>query len=389
MNSGISLALFGLVALAGCRQDGTREIALPITTSHTAAVRPVPAPSVPFARMLAVQAGTGHACALSADGDVWCWGRNDYAQVSYACGELCPSPVRLPLPEPAVDLQLTPHSTCALLRSGAVQCWGGDQQLNRGVQVARLVADAPTACYIDGRSDLICGGWNRFGRLGLPERDADRSEVPTMHPLGRVPLDGAVTSAVVQYHTGCALVSGALSCWGRAFDCKSPGRVDLKEPVSQLNGAGSTICLVTTSGAAYVHPGYPGSKTPLCEDTRDLFLEELGEPVARGVKQIACAGRSRTCVIDVDDRVACTSDERPGTLSLVPGLPKIGQVALGASFACALSQPGQVLCWGDNRFGQLGRGTARLEVLHEPAELNWPDRSTEPRSNGSSAASPR
>jgi alpha-tubulin suppressor-like RCC1 family protein len=42
----------------------------------------------------------------------------------------------------------------------------------------------------------------------------------------------------------------------------------------------------------------------------------------------------------------------------VPGLGGVEDLAVGDTFACALTQDGGVACWGDNTFGELGNSGA-------------------------------
>ncbi len=46
------------------------------------------------------------------------------------------------------------------------------------------------------------------------------------------------------------------------------------------------------------------------------------------------------------------------SLVTVPGISSATAVAAGGQHACALMNDGTVQCWGDNRYGRLGNGTA-------------------------------
>ncbi len=80
----------------------------------------------------AVCAGAEHSCALGERGNVYCWGRNTYGQVSSppvrrdACGgrscEITPQLVDgLP---PVIDLDCSDESSCALTTDEEMYCWG-------------------------------------------------------------------------------------------------------------------------------------------------------------------------------------------------------------------------------------------------------------------------
>ena len=88
------------------------------------------------------------------------------------------------------------------------------------------------------------------------------------------------------------------------------------------------------------------------------------------------SGSRHTCAIITAGRVMCWGDNRAGQLglspsdrpvmapTLVPGLAQVTSLALGAEHTCAL-QGDQVLCWGANDYGQLGDATTTAR--HEPA----------------------
>ncbi|HEU4410862.1 MAG TPA: hypothetical protein VFS43_36755 [Polyangiaceae bacterium] len=109
----------------------------------------------------------------------------------------------------------------------------------------------------------------------------------------------------------------------------------------------------------------PGAYTPTPTLVDDANLGE--------VRQLAL-GDSHSCVLRQDGRVLCwgrnkfgqlgtTTNEDTETPTPVPqvvddaDLGEVRQLALGDSHSCALRRDGRVLCWGSNAFGQLGTAT--------------------------------
>ena len=77
------------------------------------------------------------ACACGVSGDVYCWGNNSSGQVGDGTRAYALTPVRVPgLPEPVAQVKTSARSTCALLTSGRVFCWGDNMygQLGSGAQ---------------------------------------------------------------------------------------------------------------------------------------------------------------------------------------------------------------------------------------------------------------
>ena len=81
-----------------------------------------------------------HSCAVMGSGRVYCWGKKGDAGVLGAPpteGEIIGTPTRIDgLSEPAVGIASAGSSVCALLRSGAVECWGSNGQGQLGTGTA-------------------------------------------------------------------------------------------------------------------------------------------------------------------------------------------------------------------------------------------------------------
>ena len=76
-----------------------------------------------------ITAGGDHTCAVLDDGTVSCWGANAYGQLGDGTNTLRSSPTQtLPLGRPAVAVEASMFSTCALLDNGSVSCWGRNHQ---------------------------------------------------------------------------------------------------------------------------------------------------------------------------------------------------------------------------------------------------------------------
>ncbi len=86
---------------------------------------------------VAVFAGANDSCAIVANGDVYCWGANGSGQIGAvsALGQATPTKIA-GLDAPAVQIGVMDDTICALLRNGAVACWGDNLvgQLGRGVR---------------------------------------------------------------------------------------------------------------------------------------------------------------------------------------------------------------------------------------------------------------
>ncbi|HLU67800.1 MAG TPA: hypothetical protein VKZ63_16060 [Kofleriaceae bacterium] len=119
---------------------------------------------LPAASHIAV--GARHACMVTAGGAVMCWGDNASGQAgdpdaAWECdpqaGDCLVGPTRVVGVERAVEVAVGDHHSCAVLADGAVTCWGSNQNLQLGVEVATLVS-APVRAALPGKAVGVAAG---------------------------------------------------------------------------------------------------------------------------------------------------------------------------------------------------------------------------------------
>jgi alpha-tubulin suppressor-like RCC1 family protein len=313
-----------------------------------------------------ISAGGGHTCGITTDGALQCWGANDRGQVSGTVIGDVTAPLAIDAPgAPGRWTSVTAgeNATCATGDDGSLWCWGaGDRgQLGTGAtvdvgvptQVAQQydnitavalgwAPNAGHACAISATSGLVCWGANDNGELG------DGTTTSALAPV-QVALPAAPTAVSAMATSTCATTADTkLWCWGRG-------------DLGQLGDPG----LVTSSQLLPV----PASGLD-------------GWTAVASAEQLTCAQR--------DDELWCWGAVQSGNgvgngvWGATRGFGKIatGVAALSVGestilddvgtdigdldLVCALSA-GRVLCFGDNRFGQLAQGAPSMAPV--PAEI--------------------
>jgi len=303
--------------------------------------------AAPIAGLTMIAPGVHHTCALEG-GRVSCWGLNRFDILGVGPG--LPDPVTEPRPVigldeagPIVKVETDYDFSCALAESGAVYCWGDNDQGQLGVgdlvrrdRPTELVDLRASELYLDfgqgcalafDRKTAWCWGTGEFG-------DGQRRHAQ------RVPIEIAALARVDQLASNCWLRTSEMRCWGP----NSGGQVG--------NGEG---------GCEY--------DEPLCDSCRrlpdrtckrvDLPTEPLGLPK---IMQIA-AGGNYSYALDHEGGVwqwgqvgqTMSFDPRPNYRPQPVGeIPVVTQISAGGSHVCALDLDGEIWCWGNNSFGQLG-----------------------------------
>ena len=132
----------------------------------------------------ALSAGSEHLCAMLSTGSVLCWGANLYGQLGDGTNMLKTTPTAVSgLSSGVVALACGTSSTCAVLSTGGVKCWGLNNygQLGDGTIINRLTPTAVSGlssgvaaiaagiyytCALLLTGDVKCWGSNGNGALG-------------------------------------------------------------------------------------------------------------------------------------------------------------------------------------------------------------------------------
>lgn len=333
----------GVVSCWGDNSTG----ALGASPTTAASSVPVVVPTVPAASALC--AGTGFSCALGADAQVRCWGKNDLWQLGRAASSPA-GPDLVPGVTAATAIACGATHACAVTASGVV-CWGGNasqqtgapsssRELPRivaGVHASAVTAGASHTCALSLDGGISCWGGAAMGQLG-PRGPSASSLASSAAPVV-VPGPSAIAISAGADHTCAAAVDGSVSCWG----CANGGRLGVlatgphPEPVLV---AGATAALLVAGGSELS-----------CVASHDAAMA-LGCWGSASFGELGTGGPLHTGVL--------TS---PTPISSMPG--PVTALAAGNGFACATSE-GTVFCWGLNDRGQLGDGSTSTQTAPVP-----------------------
>ncbi len=341
----------------------------------------------------AIAAGLGATCGLRAGG-LACWGENYYGTLGLGSDLFHWLPVDI-LPGTRWRQVTVQHRTaCALTTDGALYCTGSDSfgQLGLGTGWASFapvrIATGPVADLTVGRTFACevrggvpwCWGANSTGELAVGDHLG--RQVPTPSTL----VTGATAIAAGDNHGCAARADLPPLCWGfngqGALGDGSTTSSDLPRvagtAVAVRIDAGRHTCALGPAGLQCwgengAHQVHAGSEAAVVAPSAIL-----GNP-----HSTVAAGDRHTCVTRADQvhEVVCWGDNSYGQLGtgstsnppghIVVQRPASKQVVAGDGHTCALADSGALSCWGRNDSGQAGGPSPGL-VLDPTATLPAP-----------------
>jgi alpha-tubulin suppressor-like RCC1 family protein len=364
---------------------------------------------------VALTGGDNLGCGLTAAGEAYCWGNNEYGQVGSpplveCTGLQCADPPRRVASEvPFTRIDAGHAHVCALDRSGAAYCWGNNNTgalgteaalddcagndflpppdllrgcsqrplpVDGGLSFTSITAGSTLTCALTAPGDVYCWGMAGSG--------SDR----TIHRTPRKLVGGGPYRSVSAEHSRvCAVdADGRAHCWSR-WDSQPPEVVPAPERFVSISLGWGHACALTATGTAYCwgdnDAGQVGSGRDPRRDRR------VGEPTpVAGLRRYAeiFAGFQRTCAIAVDAALYCWGADagQPGTpicsgvdalFSCTPAPVRVTDqrfrsVGLGLIHSCAVTIEGAGYCWGRSYHGGFGDGRTGV-ITKTPVRMDW------------------
>lgn len=322
----------------------------------------------------AISAGGSHTCALLETGGVQCWGWDGAGQLGDGGGAPCSeepcmsaAPVNVVgLGGGAVAIEAGRNHTCAVMEGGGVKCWGWNYlgHLGDGTTTWRstpvdvvgldeaitsLAAGYGHTCAVTVSGRVECWGSDYNSEIGAESTDLctdffTNQDFPcSTTPLEVMELEGGVAAIASDgVHTCAVTVATTLKCWGQNADGELGDGTTIQRP-APVDVCGDVSCTEPMSGIVAVTASFFGHTCALTNSTH-----------------VKCWGRNLVGALGdgtVQDRLVPV-DVVTGTSGLFTGATGID---VGGAHTCAVTEGGDVSCWGADCCGQLGNGYYDLE----------------------------
>ncbi len=293
-----------------------------------------------------IAAGDNHTCALGSNGQVKCWGANNYGQLGLGLattgssaiigdqsGEMGDLLEPVFLGTTAIDIAVGNNHSCALLSSGRMKCWGRNHHGQLGqVRSGASCADAAnTYCIGDAP--------NEMGALAQVS----------------FPVSNTVSFIAAGDDFTCALLTnGRIYCFG----VNNLGQLGQDRAVANWGGTAGDMTDTTNFLPIQLHPNFNS-------------LPVLG---------IVGGGRA-TCAVFQNDALLRNETlcwgggiGRPAPDTPLAGITapvnyygfgsftNLRSITAGTNNVCVRGTANEVLCWDRDTHGQLGNGGANTDT---------------------------
>lgn len=245
-----------------------------------------------------------------------------------------------------------------------------------GTHVGKLSLGFKHSCAVTSDGRLACWGYNSSLQIGQPNPQSASYPTPMI-----VPLAGTVTSVAAGHNATCAIHGGGLlSCWGSLGGTNVPTSTGLGD-VTQMAFGFAHRCFVAEGHVACAGDNSAGQLGQGTLGVGSATALSVPDAAAAGTQVIAlAAGTSHTCALSNAGEVRCWGringqSDAQGNAVLTPsptvvvGLPSAVEIGAGNAHTCAVAAGGSVWCWGANAAGQQGTGSTSSAFTTAAAQV--------------------
>jgi alpha-tubulin suppressor-like RCC1 family protein len=378
-----------------------------------------------------ITAGSSHACAITTDKDVFCWGSNGTGELGNNSSSVNMSTTPMAvytggaLNGKKVEMISAGYNhTCVITTDELAYCWGynahGELGNNsttnsfepvavdmtgalKGKKIRSISAGGDHTCAMTVDAMAYCWGNNYSGQLG-DNTTTDR-HTPVAVYTGGLLNDRYIDSISAGGAHSCVVVANQyrIYCWGENTQGQLGNGLKTNSSVAVAVGTGGvlykkimtvvasgnyTTCAKDADGYLYCW-GFGASGEMGNGTSEDQNLTPLAVTVAGVNKDDKAAyleaGFAHICEHTNSGRIYCWGYNGQGALginstelsvstpTLIADTGAAGdayrQVAAGAYFSCMVESNSRVYCWGSNQQGQLGNGTTTRSLVPVPVKV--------------------
>lgn len=337
-------------------------------------------------RATQVSAGAEHTCALLADGHPVCWGTSTSYQLGFPGGKVH-LPVEVPGVSDATRISAGSFDACATISGGTAECWGygangaigsgSHERYDRPSSVSGMTEAVEVSAGLEHTCATLYDGHVDCWGLDFRGQPVEDDELFQWTPVEVPGPSDAVQVALGQFHACALLATGHVDCWGsdsrgQIGNGEEGEEVGVYPPVEVVGlgdatavaAGGELSCALLTTGHVDCWGwGLDGELGDGGTADSDVPVEVAGIEDATA---ISAGSAAHACAVLAGGHVDCWGSGEDGQLGdgstensdtpvQVTGIDSATAVTNGGDEStCALLAGGEVDCWGNNAYAQLG-----------------------------------
>lgn len=362
--------------------------------------------------------GNVHNCTLTQKNEVKCWGFGGFGYLGYANTvtigdnedlETLPS---VDLGEKVIDIQSGDTHNCALLESGNIRCFGANQfgqlgigntqtigdnehpssvtSLKLGESILKIVAGSFHTCALRKDGKAFCWGLGANGRLGQNNTQSIGDDELIDQNYEVTSSDKIIDISAGTSHTCALFENKKVKCWGRnQFGQLGIGFSDLgdnetiddipfldfKKDIIKISAGGDHTCVLFLDNKAncfgrndFKQLGYGNltvnNNAVLNDQIRleNIYSISAGKFTTCFITQLLkakCIGRNDSGQLGLGNTDEQSSDDNINSLPNVQIQEDILSITPSGNHTCTLTVSFQLYCFGNGALGKLGLGSSQ------------------------------
>jgi alpha-tubulin suppressor-like RCC1 family protein len=313
-----------------------------------------------------MDAGDAHTCALSSAGQAYCWGINTAGGLGDATNTNRSVPTTIRSNASTVSsLRFSQISagalhTCALTLEGQAYCWGSNEYGQLGIPTTISATTTPQAvrdssgttastlrfsridtgkdhtCAITTVGAAYCWGRSLDGILGDNQSSTDRTYPGAVLDSSNNPSSLVFAEISLSTEHTCGITTTNIAyCWGKGLDGRLGNNLDISNKLTPVTlkddtNADSTLRFLSITTGFNHTCGITTSQVAYCWGSN--FRSQLGD---------ATAG-NKFVPVRVKDSISADS------------VLLFASLSAGTRHTCGITTDGVAYCWGDADSGKLG-----------------------------------
>src|SRR5690554_3326228 len=308
--------------------------------------------------------GYNHSCFILSNENVSCWGSNQYGQLGH--GNKTKEEIEKELLERRKNGDVITEEEIEAEQNKLSSSTPVKVKDSNGVMTGaiKISAGENHTCALLAGGNVKCWGNNSDRQLGNAELSTQGKKASsTAVDVNVADLQGVKAISVGNTYSCALLEAGDIKCWGKipsGFSANNLLELTNKKP-SQLATASAHACVVTEDNQVQCWGdssklGHSESEaTEVTGIDNALFVSSKGSHSCALLNngRVRCWGSNLRGQIGNGDGGSITSTVTIPSKNVI-NLSQVVSLSSGENYNCAVTQLGQVKCWGNNDNGQLG-----------------------------------